>query len=79
MPAIPVAFCSVHSKVMVGRTSFPFLAQTVTERHALPPAGRAAAASCTLLPPAKALLCAGAAANDMRSAFIGLSTARVAL
>ena len=42
MPDTPVAFCSVHSSVIIRRTSLPFFAIVTTVRHALPAAGRAA-------------------------------------
>ena len=58
IPATPDAFCSVHSSVIVGRTSFPFFPHTVTWRHAFPPAAPArgaAATRATRFPPANTL------------------------
>ena len=42
MPATPVAFCSVHSSVIMSRTSLPFFAMVSTLRQALPAEGAAA-------------------------------------
>ena len=65
MPLTPVAFCSVHSNVIIRRTSLPFFAIVTTLRHALPAAGRAAAARI-VAPPTKLLARAAAAAGIVR-------------